>query len=215
VKYVVLLGPPGAGKGTQAPALAEELGGTHLSTGDLLRDAARSGSDLGRRADEFMRAGQLVPDEIVLGMVLERMHAPDSGAAVILDGFPRNLVQAEALDQALAARGESVCKALVIEVPKATLVARLGGRLVCPNCRAVYHESSRPPRVEGICDRCGSALKQRSDDRPEAVEERLRVYESETAPVLEHYRSLGRLLTVDGSQVPTQVTEDLLMALRG
>ena len=214
MKYVLLLGPPGAGKGTQAPALAEELGGTHLSTGDLLRDAARSGSDLGRRADEFMRAGQLVPDEIVLGMVLERMLAPDSGAAVILDGFPRNLAQAEALDRALAARGERVCKALVIEVPKDTLVARLGGRLVCPTCRSVYHQRSRLPRAEGICDRCGSRLQQRSDDRPEAVEERLRVYETETTPVLEHYRALGRLITVDGSQAPTQVTEDLLIALR-
>ena len=210
----MLLGPPGAGKGTQAPAIAEALGGTQLSTGDLLRDAARAGTELGRRADTFMAAGQLVPDEIVLGMVLERMHAPDNGAGVVLDGFPRNLAQARALDAGLAARGEAVCLAVAIEVPKAVLIERLGGRLVCPNCRAVYHRRSRPPRVDGRCDRCGSELRQRSDDRPEAVEARLRVYEEETAPVLEHYRALGKLRTVDGSQEPARVTEDLLGVLR-
>lgn len=211
--YVVLLGAPGAGKGTQAPILAAAIGGEHLSSGDMLRDAVRSGTAYGERAREYMEQGLLVPDEIVLGMVMDRLDEPDAQHACVLDGFPRNLAQGRALDAALAARNRRLDRAIYIRVPREVLLARLSGRWICSVCQAIYHEVSNPPARPGICDRCGGELRQRADDRADAVEQRLSVYMEETVPLLEYYRERQILREVDGNQSLSRVTEDLLRAL--
>jgi adenylate kinase len=212
--YVVLLGAPGAGKGTQAPILAGAIGGVHLSTGDMLRQAAREGTPLGQQAREYMVRGELVPDDLVLGMIMERLGLPDAHADFVLDGFPRNVAQAAALDRALAADGKRLDRAVNVEVPREVLVQRLGGRWTCGECQAIYHELNNPPRVSGVCDRCGGELRQRADDRPEAVERRLQVYAEETAPVIDYYRARGVLRRVDGYRPLADVTAALLGALR-
>jgi adenylate kinase len=211
--YVVLLGAPGAGKGTQAPKLARAIQGEHLSTGDMFREAVRQQSDLGRIANEYMRQGALVPDEIVLGMVMERLGAADATHSFVLDGFPRTLVQAKALDEALEAAGRRLDRVIYIEVPTKVLFQRLGGRWTCSNCQAIFHESSNPPSVAGVCDRCGGELRQRRDDRPDAVEHRLQVFETETAPLIKYYSANGLLRRVDGNLPANRVTELLLGAL--
>lgn len=211
--YVVLLGAPGAGKGTQAPILAAAIGGVHLSTGDMLRDAVRSGTAYGEQAREHMEKGLLVPDEIVLGMVMERLDRPDAGHAWVLDGFPRNLAQGRALDAALQARCRHLDRAIYIQVPREVLLARLSGRWTCTVCQAIYHEVNNPPSRPGVCDRCGGELRQRADDRAEAVERRLTVYLEETVPLLEYYRGRQILREIDGNQSLSRVTEDLLQAL--
>jgi adenylate kinase len=210
--YVVLLGAPGAGKGTQAPILARAIGGVHLSTGDMLRQAVREQTPLGQEAKKYMEQGLLVPDEIVLGMVMERLRRPDAQDAFVLDGFPRNVAQAEELDEALGAEGKRIDRALYIDVPREELIARLAGRWTCGSCGAIYHEASTPPTVPGVCDRCGGRLHQRADDRPEAVERRLRVYLEETLPLVDYYRSKDVLREVNGNQRPERVTEALLQA---
>lgn len=210
--YVVLLGAPGAGKGTQAPILASAIGGVHLSTGDMLRQAVREQTPLGQEAKSYMEQGLLVPDEIVLGMVMERLRRPDAQDAFVLDGFPRNVAQAEELDEALGGEGKRIDRALYIDVPREELVARLAGRWTCGSCGAIYHEASTPPTVPGVCDRCGGQLHQRADDRPEAVERRLRVYLAETLPLVDYYRSKDVLREVNGNQRPARVTEALLRA---
>ena len=210
--YVVLLGAPGAGKGTQAPILASAIGGVHLSTGDMLRQAVRELTPLGQDARSYMEQGLLVPDEIVLGMVMERLRRPDAQDAFVLDGFPRNVAQAEELDEALGGEGKRIDRALYIDVPREELVARLAGRWTCGSCGAIYHEASTPPTVPGVCDRCGGQLHQRADDRPEAVERRLRVYLAETLPLVDYYRSKDVLREVNGNQRPARVTEALLRA---
>ncbi len=203
-RRIVFLGPPGAGKGTQAAELARELGFVHLSTGDLLRAAVAEGSDLGRAADGHIRAGRLVPDELVLAIVRERLGRPDARAGFILDGFPRNLAQARALE------GFAPLELVVaFEIDPRQLVARLSGRRICPNCGTVYHLDARPPRVAGRCDRDGTELVQRPDDRPEAVEVRLRVYAEQTAPLLDYYRDLGLLRAVDVAGTPAEVASRL------
>jgi adenylate kinase len=210
--YVVLLGAPGAGKGTQAPILASAIGGVHLSTGDMLRQAVREQTPLGQEAKSYMEQGLLVPDEIVLGMVMERLRRPDAQDAFVLDGFPRNVAQAEELDEALGGEGKRIDRALYIDVPREELVARLAGRWTCGSCGAIYHEASTPPTMPGVCDRCGGQLHQRADDRPEAVERRLRVYLAETLPLVDYYRSKDVLREVNGNQRPARVTEALLRA---
>ena len=211
--YVVLLGAPGAGKGTQAPILAAAIGGVHLSSGDMLRDAVRQKTAYGQRAAASMEQGLLVADEIVLGMVMDRLDEPDAQQACVLDGFPRNVVQARALDGALASRGKHLDRAIYIKVPRDVLLARLSGRWICSNCQAIYHEVSNPPATWGVCDRCGGELRQRADDRAEAVEQRLTVYMDETVPLLEYYRHQQILREVDGDQSLARVTADLLRAL--
>ncbi len=201
---IVFLGPPGAGKGTQAATLARALGVPHLSTGDLLRGAVAAATPLGREADGYMRAGRLVPDDLVLGILGERLDAPDARSGFILDGFPRNLAQAEILERRVV-----LDHVVSFEIPSAELVRRLSARRICPTCQAVYNLDSKPPRVPGRCDRDGSELLQRPDDRPEAVEVRLRVYAEQTAPLLDFYRRRGLLRPLDASGAPEAIAERL------
>ena len=205
---IVFLGPPGAGKGTQAAGLARELGIPHLSTGDMLRAAVAAGSPLGNEADEYMRAGKLVPDALVLKILEERLALPDAKAGFLLDGYPRNLAQGETLAQRLP-----VDAVVSFEVPSEELVRRLSERRTCPKCQAVYHLTFQPPKVPGRCDHDGAELVQRPDDRPAAVQNRLRVYADQTAPLLDFYRQRGLLRPVDASGPPEEVARRIRAAL--
>ena len=205
---IVFLGPPGAGKGTQAAGLARELGIPHLSTGDKLRAAVAAGSPRGKEADGYMRAGKLVPDELVLKILEERLAAPDAKAGFLLDGYPRNLAQGETLAQRLP-----VDAVVSFEVPSEELVRRLSERRTCPKCQAVYHLTFQPPKAPGRCDHDGAELVQRPDDRPEAVQNRLKVYAEQTAPLLDFYRQRGRLRPVDASGRPDEVARRIRAAL--
>jgi adenylate kinase len=213
VRILVLLGAPGAGKGTQAHVLARHLGLPRVATGDLFRAAARDGTPLGLAAQAYMERGELVPDEITIGMLLERLEAPDAERGAILDGFPRNRSQADALDRALADRGSAVDAALLVDVPADELLRRLTGRWLCTAAGHTYHETAYPPRVPGTCDIDGSALVQRDDDRPEIVRARLEKQLGALADVVEHYRAAGVLQTVDGCRPIAAVTNDLLDAI--
>jgi adenylate kinase len=213
MRILVLLGAPGAGKGTQAHVLARHLGLPRVATGDLFRAAARDGSPLGLAARGYMERGELVPDELTVGMLLERLDGPDAVRGAILDGFPRTRAQAEALDRALSARGNAVDAALLVEVPADELLQRLTGRWLCSAAGHTYHETAYPPRVQGICDIDGSALIQRDDDRPEIVQARLEKQLGALADVVEHYRAAGVLQTVDGRRPIAAVTNDLLDAI--
>ncbi|MCI4356231.1 MAG: adenylate kinase [Thermoplasmata archaeon] len=205
---IVLLGPPGAGKGTQAKQLAKRLGIPHLSTGDLLREAVRAKTPLGLEADDYMRAGRLVPDDLVLRILRERLARPDVGPGFILDGYPRNVAQANEL-----ARISPVDRVISFDIPEGVLVERLTMRRSCPACGTVYNLSTRPPQTAGVCDNDQTALLQRSDDTAEAVRTRLGVYRAETAPLLEHFRRLGLLAPIDATGTPEQVAERLRWAL--
>lgn len=207
---IVLLGAPGAGKGTQAQILAERLGLAHVATGDLFRAAVRDETPLGLVAKGYMDRGELVPDAVTIEMLLERLAKPDAAAGILLDGFPRNTAQAEVLDKALADRGGRVDVAPYIEVPEADLVARLGGRWICRAGGHPYHEQTRPPRQPGICDVDGSELYQRSDDQPATVQARLRQQLGALDEVVGYYRSHGVLQVVEGRHPIEQVTADLL-----
>ena len=194
---VVLLGPPGAGKGTHARRLAEALGVSAVSSGDLFRDHLARETDLGLRARSYMSAGELVPDDVTIAMVMEWVGSPERSAGFVLDGFPRSLGQAEALDREMAAGG-GLGAVLYITVPRDELISRLGGRFTCRACQAPYHAVYSPPAADGDCDLCEGKLYQREDDRPEAVANRLDVYETHTAPLVDHYRRGGVLVEVDG-----------------
>jgi adenylate kinase len=213
VNVVVLLGAPGAGKGTQAPLLAARLGIPVVATGDLFRAAVRDGTPLGMEARRYMDAGQLVPDEITVRLLLERLVRPDAAAGVILDGFPRTGVQAGALDSALAARDQAVSAAVLVDVPAEELVRRMSGRWVCRAAGHPYHEVSSPPHVTGICDLDGSELYQRVDDRPETIRARMDHQLGALGQVIDHYRSSGVLRTVDGLQGIHEVASDIDAAL--
>ena len=210
---VVLLGAPGAGKGTQAQILAERLGLAHVATGDLFRAAVRDGTPLGLTAKGYMDRGELVPDSVTIDMLFERLAKPDAAKGILLDGFPRNIAQAEVLDKALDERGGKVDVAPYIEVPEADLVARLGGRWICRAQGHPYHEQSKRPLVPGVCDVDGSELYQRTDDQPATVQARLRQQLGALDEVVGHYREHGVLATVDGSQPIDRVTEGLLEAI--
>jgi adenylate kinase len=214
VTFLVLLGAPGAGKGTQAPILADRLGLPHVATGDLFRSAVHEGSAVGLEARRYMERGQLVPDSITVKMLLERLAQPDAAGGAILDGFPRNLAQAEVLATALAERGSGVGVALEIDVPEAELVRRLSGRWICQANGHVYNESSHPPRVAGLCDLDSSPLIQREDDRRETVAARLAAQLSALREVVGYYRERGLLRTIDGLRPAAEVTEGLLSAAR-
>jgi adenylate kinase len=207
---LILLGPPGAGKGTQAKRLAQTHGLVQLATGDMVRAAIASGSEVGRRVKAIYDAGQLVPDDIIIQMIAERIGQPDSARGFILDGFPRTVPQAEALDAMLAARGQALDHVILIEVDEAALVDRIAGRFTCQGCGASFHERYRRPQVEGVCDVCGGAdLVHRADDRPEAVKTRFEVYRRQTAPILPYYRARGILRTVNGMADIDEVTRQI------
>jgi len=200
VNVVVLLGAPGAGKGNQAPLLATRLGIPVISTGDLFRAAVRDGTDLGQEARHYMDAGQLVPDEITVRLLLDRLDQPDAAAGVILDGFPRTSVQAAALDRALAEREAWVKAVVLVDVPLAELVRRMSGRWICRAAGHPYHETSSPPHVAGVCDLDGSELYQRVDDHPDTIRARMDQQLGALAEVIDHYRTAGVLRTVNGLQ---------------
>jgi adenylate kinase len=211
--FLILLGPPGAGKGTQAALLAQERGLAHIATGDMFREAMRSGSEVGQQAKAYVDRGELVPDEITVRMLLERLTQPDCSGGCMLDGFPRTLEQAKALDSALAGRGQAVDQVAYIRVGAEELIERLGGRWTCRQCGAVYHQRNSPPKTAGRCDQCGGELYQRSDDQPETVRRRLTVYFRDTEPLVEYYRQRGKLVEVDGGQGIEAVGRALLESL--
>jgi adenylate kinase len=213
MRVLVLLGAPGAGKGTQAHVLARHLGLPRVATGDLFRAALRDGTPLGVAAREYMDRGELVPDQITVGMLLERLGAADAARGVILDGFPRTRGQAEALDRALAERDARVEAALLVDVPADELLRRLSGRWLCEAAGHTFHEITHPPRVPGTCDVCGSRLIQRDDDKPEVVQARLEKQLGAMGEVVEHYRVAGLLQAVDGRQSIEAVTGELLACL--
>jgi len=211
--HIIFLGAPGAGKGTQAALASQELGLVHIASGDLFRKAQEEGTELGRQVKSYLEKGQLVPDEITIRMVMERISAPDASPGVILDGFPRNLEQAEALDKALLKQGKAIDRMVYINVPEQELLSRLSGRWICRNCQTPYHAQSSPPKVEGRCDTCGGELYQRPDDTPSTVRERLKVYFDQTAPLIDYYSRAGKLLEVDGEGSPDEVARRIITAL--
>jgi len=213
--YIIFLGAPGVGKGTQAAKVARERGLVHIASGDLFRQALEQGTELGIKAKSYMERGVLVPNQITIGMVLERMSAPDCEPGAILDGFPRNLEQAEALDKALAQRGKAIDKVIYIEVSEQELLKRLSGRWICRQCQAPYHVTDSPPKVWGRCDRCGGELYQRPDDTEESVRKRLEVYFAETAPLVDYYAQVGKLLEIDGEGSVAEVGRRITIALQG
>jgi adenylate kinase len=195
---VLFLGPPGAGKGTQSRDLAQEWGVPQIATGDMLREAMAADTPLGREAKQYYDRGALVPDDIIVGMIAERLAQPDAKGGFILDGFPRTIGQAEALGQLLDSLGQPLDGAVFFDVPEAELLRRLTGRRVCRSCGATYHLVSAPPRRPDVCDRCGGELSQRADDSEATVRNRLNVYTTQTAPLLEYYRQRGLLRSVPG-----------------
>jgi len=211
--YVIFLGAPGAGKGTQASIAAQKLALVHFASGDFFRQAIEQGTELGIQAKSYMEKGKLVPDEVTIRMVLEHISALDCDSGIILDGFPRNLEQAKALDKALAEQNKSIDKVVYIKVSEEELLKRLSGRWICRNCQAPYHTISSPPVVEGKCDKCGGELYQRPDDTVETVKKRLEVYFSETAPIIDYYAQAGKLLEVDGEGSVDEVSRRIVAAL--
>ncbi|MFC1981512.1 adenylate kinase [Chloroflexota bacterium] len=213
--YIIFLGAPGAGKGTQAAVVAQKLNLVHLASGDLFRQALEQGTKLGIKARSYMEKGMLVPDEITIKMVLERMSAPDCASGAILDGFPRNLQQAKALDKSLAQQAKAIDKVVYIRVSEEQLLKRLSGRWICRNCQTPYHAIDSPPRVEGICDKCGGELYQRPDDTAQTVKKRLGVYFAETAPLIDYYTRADKLLELDGEGSVSEVSLRIIAALQG
>jgi adenylate kinase len=211
---LVLLGPPGAGKGTQAARLKERYGGAHLSTGDMLREAVAAGTAVGKEVEGIMAKGQLVPDEVVNRVVAERIARPDCAGGFILDGFPRTIAQAAALDALLAERGLQLDAVIELEVDAEALVDRIAGRYACASCGALYHDRANPTKVPGRCDACGGTeFVRRPDDKPETVRARLRAYHEQTAPLLPYYRDKGLLVSVDGMAEIDRVSEAIVRRL--
>lgn len=212
--YIVLLGPPGAGKGTQAEVLEEQTGLVHISSGDIFRENLKAQTELGKLAQGFMNRGELVPDDVTIAMIRERLSRPDCAAGAILDGFPRTPAQAEALDAMLAELGSKISSVPFISVPETVLIERLSGRWTCRAAGHVYHSQYNPPRKPGVCDEDGSELYQREDDKPETVKRRIHVYFEQTSPLIDYYRDAGLLIEVDGTQPIDEVTSTLLAAIR-
>ena len=213
---IILLGPPGAGKGTQARLLCERLGMIQLSTGDMLRAAVSAGTEVGKKAKAVMDAGQLVSDDIVIGVVSERLDQPDVAGSngVIFDGFPRTTAQAEALDRLLAEKGMALDAAVLMEVDDDRLVDRVSGRYTCAKCGEGYHDRHKRPQVEGVCDKCGATeFKRRPDDNAETVRARLEAYHAETAPLIDYYAKAGKLVKVNGMADIDAVTDEIREAL--
>jgi adenylate kinase len=208
---LIFLGPPGAGKGTQAKLLSQRMGFLHLSTGDLLREAVKNQTPLGKKAKEYMDRGELVPDELIVQLIEETM--PKDGN-VILDGFPRTVNQALALEEMLRVKGEKISKVLFFDVPDEVIIDRLSGRRVCSKCGAVYHVKYNPPKVEGVCDLCGGTLMQRDDDKEEVVRKRLEVYRKQTQPLVEFYQERGIIYKLDAGKGVEELFEEVKGLIR-
>ncbi|HVN52734.1 MAG TPA: adenylate kinase [Anaerolineaceae bacterium] len=211
--YIVLLGPPGAGKGTQAQVIADKLGLPHISSGDIFRENLKNQTPLGIQAKGYMDRGELVPDDVTIAMIRERLQQPDCKNGAILDGFPRTPAQAEALAAMLAEMGGEVKVVPYISVPADVLIERLSGRWTCRAGGHVFHEKHNPPKESGKCDFDGSELYQRDDDKPETVEQRIRVYVEQTAPLIDYYKGKSLLVEIDGTQPIDEVSEDLVVAV--
>ena len=209
----VLLGPPGAGKGTQAAKLVEKYGIPQISTGDIFRKNIKEGTELGKKAQEYMNAGELVPDELVVDLVVDRLSQDDCKNGYLLDGFPRTIFQAQELDKYLSSKGEQLDAVLNFEVGHDTLIRRLTGRRVCKECGAGYHITGLPPKKEGICDKCGGELEQRKDDTVETAENRIVVYNESTAPLIDYYKNNGKLINFDAEQDHTVVFAEIVKAI--
>ena len=213
---IILLGAPGSGKGTQSAYLTERYGIEQISTGDILRKAVEDGTELGVKAESYMRSGGLVPDDLILDLVRERLSEDDVRAGFILDGFPRSIPQADGLDRIFEESGMALDRAIKIHVPDDSILLRMASRRVCRNCGAVYNLRSHPPEREGICDRCGRAeIVQREDDAEETVRHRLKIYATSTAPLVDYYDRRGQLTIVEGDKPPLEVFEDIVRALEG
>jgi len=213
--HILLMGPPGAGKGTQAAELKAKFQIPHISTGDMFRAAIKEGTALGREAKGYMDQGKLVPDSVTIGIVRERLAKDDCKKGFILDGFPRTVEQADALDGILKELGLKLTRVLNINVPAADLIERATGRRICKQCGATYHVKFNPPKKEGICDACGGELFQRADDTAETMKNRLSVYEASTKPLIDYYEKAGIYTEVDGRQAIDKVTADLISTLKG
>jgi len=212
--YIIFLGAPEAGKGTQAANVAHQLNLVHSATGDMFRQAVEQGTELGMQVKSYMEKGVLVPDELTIHMVLERMSAPDCQPGVILDGFPRNIKQAEALDEALARQAKAIDVVVYIKVSEEEILRRLSGRWICRQCQTPYHSQNSPPRVWGKCDRCGGELYQRPDDTVEIIKKRLQVYFAQTAPLIRYYARAGKLLEIDGEGSIDEVGRRIVATLQ-
>lgn len=210
---IIMLGAPGAGKGTQAKQIADKYSIPHISTGDIFRANIKNGTELGKKAKQYMDQGALVPDELTCDLVMDRIQQDDCKNGFILDGFPRTIPQAEALDAALGKINEKMDYAIDVDVPDENIVNRMSGRRACLNCGATYHLISIPPKVEGICDRCGSEIVLREDDKPETVQKRLKVYHEQTQPLIDYYKNQGILKSVDGTQPMDEVFKAIVTIL--
>lgn len=206
---IILMGPPGAGKGTQADLIKANYPIPHISTGDMFRDAVSNGTEMGMEAKKYMDSGKLVPDEVTIGIVQERLNKQDCKEGFLLDGFPRTVKQAQALDQVLAQLGKRVQAAINIAVPEDILVERMTGRISCKDCKTVYHLKFNAPAKEGVCDKCGGELIQRSDDQGETVKKRLEVYAEQTNPLIEYYQKQGTFYGIDGNRASQEVFKDI------
>jgi adenylate kinase len=211
---IVLLGAPGAGKGTQAAILSQKMKLAHIASGDLFRANLEKGTELGKQAKVYMEKGQLVPNEITIKMVLDRIAAPDCQKGILLDGFPRNLEQAKALDEALKLQKKAIDNAVYIKVSEKELLIRLSGRWICRKCQTPYHEVNSPPKKAGICDKCGGELYQRADDNITTIKKRLEVYFAETAPLIDYYTKAGKLLEIPGEGSMEEISERIITALK-
>jgi adenylate kinase len=212
---IIMLGAPGAGKGTQAKKLAAKYGIPHISTGDIFRANIKNGTELGRKAKVYMDQGLLVPDELVVDLIIDRFKEADCEKGYVLDGFPRTIPQAKALDEALAKNNDAVEYAIDVDVPDSKIVSRMSGRRACVACGATYHIVTIPPKTEGICDVCSKELILRDDDKPETVEKRLAVYHEQTQPLIDYYRAKGILRSVDGTKDPETNFNEIVKIVEG
>ena len=212
--YIIFLGAPGSGKGTQATIVSQKLNLIHIATGDLFRQAVEQNTELGQQVRAYMEKGKLVPDEITIRMVLERLSAPDCESGVVFDGFPRSLKQAEALKQALQEQAKAIDEVIYIMVPEDELLKRLRERWICRDCQTPYHAVKSPPKVWGRCDRCGDELYQRPDDTGQTVKQRLKVYFAETAPLINYYAKVGKLLEIGGEGKVDEVSQRIVVAIQ-
>jgi adenylate kinase len=212
--YIIVLGAPGAGKGTQADILSQEMNFPHIASGDLFRQALEEKTEVGLLAKSYMDKGKLVPDDVAIKMILERINQPDCTSGCILDGFPRTLHQAEILDKAFGEQGKAIDKALYIEVPNKKLVKRISGRRLCRVCQTPYHIISSPPKNPGKCDKCGGELYQRSDDKEKTVKERLSIFFAQTVPILDYYKKQNKLIKIKGDFGIQEVARAIISALK-